>query len=494
VSGYGRGAGAHHLAPTFTCPLTAMTNPRRILTLVLALLLLGATGAGSATAATKLTIRGAGYGHGIGMSQYGAYGMAREGWTYSRILAHYYSGTQLGVTDPNRPVRVLLRSAPTVAFSGASNIGGRSSDPAKTYSVRAAGGGAFALIHSGRRLASLPASLRISGPAGLSTGGRSYRGVLELRPGSAGVNVINVVNLEQYVRGVVAWESPSSWPAEALKAQAVAARTYAITTSKGGDGWDQYADTRSQVYGGISAETPSTDAAVGATSGHVVTYRGAPVTTYFFSTSGGRTEDVENVWPGASRSPWLRSVEDPFDTASPRHRWTPVRMTLPAVQKQLGGLVKGRLRGIQVVSRGRSPRIIAADIVGSGGRTRVSGATLRLKLKLYDTWAFFTTVSSRRTRPPEPTPAVPSPPPGTSAGGVAARAAADDDAIAGLAGRLSPGRRGQRVALERREDGRWTRVETIRLAAGGAYRAGVSESGRYRVRAGQAVGPTVHIP
>ena len=429
------------------------------------------------------------------MSQYGAYGMAREGWTYSRILAHYYSGTQLGTTDPNRPVRVLLRSAPTVAFSGASNIGGRSADPDVTYAVRAAGGN-LTVTRGGRRVASLPAPLRVSGPGGLSTGGRSYRGVLELRTGSAGINVINVVNLEQYVRGVVAWESPSSWPAEALKAQAVAARTYAITTSKGGDGWDQYADTRSQVYGGISAETPSTDAAVGATSGHVVTYRGAPVVTYFFSTSGGRTEDVENVWAGASRSPWLRSVEDPYDSASPRHRWKPVRMTLTHAQRKLSGLVKGRLRGIEVVDRGRSPRIVAADIVGSRGVTRVSGATLRLRFGLYDTWAFFTTVSSRRAKPPVDKPKAPSVPslgPGTSAGGVAARASAKRF-VAGIAGRIQPGRRGQRVALERREDVRWQRVRSVRLGARGGYRAGVSEPGDYRVRAGSVVGPLVTIP
>src|SRR4029453_7120150 len=94
--------------------------------------------------------------------------------------------------------------------------------------------------------------------------------------------------------GVVARESPSSWPLEALKAQAVTARTYAITTSKAGTGFDQYADTRSQVYGGVAAESIATNAAVAATGGQVVTYDGAPVVTYFFSTSGGRTENVEN--------------------------------------------------------------------------------------------------------------------------------------------------------------------------------------------------------
>ena len=123
--------------------------------------------------------------------------------------------------------------------------------------------------------------------------------------------------------GVVSRESPASWPIEALKAQAVAARTYAITTTKGGNGFDHYPDTRSQVYGGVAAETASTDRAVAETRGQVVTYDGEPVITYFFSTSGGRTENVENSLGGAPQ-PWLRSVEDPYDDVSPRHRWGPI--------------------------------------------------------------------------------------------------------------------------------------------------------------------------
>ena len=93
-------------------------------------------------------------------------------------------------------------------------------------------------------------------------------------------------------------ESPASWPIEALKAQAVAARTYALTTSKGGAGFDHYPDTRSQVYGGVGAEVASTNAATQQTAGQLVTYQGTPVATYFFSTSGGRTEDVENTTLG----------------------------------------------------------------------------------------------------------------------------------------------------------------------------------------------------
>ena len=127
--------------------------------------------------------------------------------------------------------------------------------------------------------------------------------------------------LDDYLQGVVPAESPASWPAEALKAQAIAARTYAITTAKSAD-FDHYADTRSQVYKGVGIETASTNAAVAATRGQIVTYNGQPVVTYFFSTSGGKTEDVENTTLGNEPKPWLKSVEDEFDSVSPRHRWT----------------------------------------------------------------------------------------------------------------------------------------------------------------------------
>src|SRR5204863_250949 len=116
--------------------------------------------------------------------------------------------------------------------------------------------------------------------------GGTYRGVVDLTAVPGGVQVVNELGLEDYVRGVVSAESPASWPIQALKAQAVAARGYAVTTSHGG-GFDQYADTRSQVYRGVAAETTRTDAAGRETRGEVVTYRGRAVTTYFFSTAGG---------------------------------------------------------------------------------------------------------------------------------------------------------------------------------------------------------------
>jgi SpoIID/LytB domain protein len=193
--------------------------------------------------------------------------------------------------------------------------------------------------------------------------------------------------LETYVRGVVAAEMPSSWPAAALEAQAVACRTYALTAHAGGSRFDVYADTRSQVYRGPAAYTPATDAAVAATAGQIVTYEGSPAITYFFASSGGRTENVENGFPGAAREPWLRGVRDAYERG-PLHTWT-VSLSFSKAESLLHGLVRGSFEAIEVTRRGYSPRVVSAYIVGSGGRTLVGGAELAARLGLYSTWAYF---------------------------------------------------------------------------------------------------------
>jgi stage II sporulation protein D len=358
----------------------------------------------TAEAAKRFTIRGAGFGHGVGMSQYGAMGYASHGWDYKRILAHYYSDTGLGVLKEPRDVRVLVQSTSgSASFSGASRAGGRTVSPAKTYYVRGRAGGLVQLRSArGRTLVTVPAPLRVTGP-GLLTLRRAgtYRGALEFRPGTfGGVNAINALPVDDYIKGVIPLESPASWPIEALKAQAVAARTYALTTSKAGAGFEHYPDTRSQVYGGAGAEQPSTNLAADATAGQLVTYEGTPVPTYFFSTSGGRTEDVENTTLGTEPKPWLKSVEDEYDSVSPKHRWGPIRMNYRSAGSKLSGLVQGRFKGIKVIRRGSSPRVVEADVVGSRGRTRVNGATLRARFGLNDTWAFYSSIKTRRAPTP----------------------------------------------------------------------------------------------
>jgi stage II sporulation protein D len=465
--------------------------------------LLALLAAAPADAANRFTIRGAGFGHGVGMSQYGAMGYASHGWTYDRILAHYYTGTALSRLDAPRDVRVLVASpSGTASFSGATRGAGRSLSAAKTYRVRARAGGQLELLSpAGRSLATVGAPLRVTGPSPLRVPGvGTYRDALEFRPGTfGGVNVINAVDADDYIKGVVALESPASWPLEALKAQAVAARTYALTTSKGGTGWDHYTDTRSQVYGGVGAEQASTNAAVEATAGQLVTYQGEPVATYFFSTSGGRTEDVENTSLGDTPLPWLKSVKDEYDSVSPRHRWGPIRMSRASAGARLSGLVKGRFRGIKVLRRGRSPRIVTADIVGTGGRTRVDGATIRARLGLYDTWARFTSIRTDTAPPPEEPAGPPTPEPdpvdgNPETGGISPGAVtAGVRATAGLSGSVLPARRGATVTVQRRAGGRWATIGTARVGKGGRYHAGVSAAGTYRVRYRGDTGPAVRI-
>jgi stage II sporulation protein D len=452
----------------------------------------------SAEAAKRFTIRGAGFGHGVGMSQYGAMGYASNGWDYRRILAHYYTGTELGVLNEPRDVRVLLQSTSgSASFSGASQAGGRRLSPAKTYYVRGRAGGQVQLRSArGRSLLTVPAPLRVTGPGLLTLRGRAgngrtdgtYRGALEFRGGTfGGVNAINALPVDEYVKGVIPLESPASWPIEALKAQAVAARTYALTTSKAGDGFEHYPDTRSQVYGGAGAEQASTNLAADATAGQLVTYDGTPVPTYFFSTSGGRTEDVENTTLGTEPKAWLKSVEDEYDHVSPKHRWGPIRMTYASAGARLNGLVKGRFKGIKVVRRGSSPRVVEADVLGSRGKTRVNGATLRARFGLNDTWAYYSSIKTRRT----PKPPAEEPPPPT--GGVPVPVVARVPDVAGLAGHVVPARKGERITVQRRTGGRWVAVGSAVVGAGGRYRTGVPASGLYRIRHRGVSGPGVLI-
>ncbi len=280
----------------------------RSATLAATLLVMLAFAAGSARAST-LVIEGAGNGHGVGMSQDGALGLARHGWSYQAILAHYYTATTLGRAPAKSVIRVLV-----------------------------------------------------------------------------GSRVVRVA-LERYVRGVVAAEMPSGWPLAALQAQAVASRTYALTSHAGGSRFDVYSDTRSQVYLGVAAETSASNAAVASTAGQIVLYGGHPATTYFSASSGGMTENIENSFIGAQPQPWLVGVPDPYDSG-PAARWK-VTISFTSLAAHLRGLYMGSLLGIEVSKRGVSPRIVSARVLGSLGSTSVTGPELASRLGLGSTWLYF---------------------------------------------------------------------------------------------------------
>jgi stage II sporulation protein D len=250
--------------------------------------------------------------------------------------------------------------------------------------IRRAGGRVVKRSSAPLRVSSSRGYVRVGGTAmnGVTSG--RYRGSLMLY-GDSGVTAVNHLDLDKYLYGVVPVEMPASWHPEALKAQAVAARTYGLASDRGGAVFDVYPTTASQVYNGMDAEVASTNAAVRATRDHVVTYEGEIITTYFFSTSGGRTENVENIF-GGSAVPYLRGVKDPYDNISPRHRWRLGPYSRRTLSAKLGGLCNGLYRRLKVRKRGFSPRIVSADVVCSGGSTRTSGPTLRTTLGLYDSW------------------------------------------------------------------------------------------------------------
>jgi len=359
-------------------------------TRLLTLLLFGLL-ASPASASVSWVVEGHGFGHGVGMSQYGAYGYAKHGKGYRFILGHYYSGTRLGQLAAPRTVRVLLEISPEdVGFSGATSACGRALDPDLGYEAHRVGTSVKRRSAAGRPLAACGRRLRAAGDGTIGISGTLYRGALEVVPTASdagSLNAINAVAVEQYVKGVIANESPPSWPQPALRAQAVAARSFALTAGVGGNGFDLYNDTRSQVYGGLQSETASTNAAAKATKGQVLTYGGEIAETYFSACSGGHTESVQNVFFGPA-VPYLVGVPDPYDYYCPLHDWT-LRFSGPEISDRLGAYLEGHLEKVVVTERGASPRIVWARLYGSGGVTTVRGDELAAALGAYDRWMSF---------------------------------------------------------------------------------------------------------
>lgn len=505
--------------------MTAVTRMRLALAAIglLSGALLVAAPAGAATSGAGLYVTGAGFGHGIGMSQYGAAGYAQHGATYQQILRDYYSQTTLGHVRPNRLVTVLLKAKGAAAFSGATTIKG---SPKKLkvgtrYSVLVVGR-RLRIIARGRTVGTFIAPLQVSGPGPLKLiGQRSYRGAFVFRPSIAGSGVmtVNALGLDDYVRGVVAAEMPSSWPQQALDAQAVAARTYAITVGAIGADFDVYDDTRSQMYEGVTAETPATNTAVAATSGQVVDYDGVPAVTYFFASSGGQTESVHNVWTGVAPEAWLVGKQDPYDDSynNPYYRWN-MSFKLSSADAKLGKLVHGTLKGINVLQRGVSPRVVQAQVIGSKGTTTVSGARLEANLGTPSTWMSFTTLSASGVQttgssaPPtqtqtqttttstDTTATTAGPPP--PSGGIAPASTGQSALVRGhvanmggyaVTGTIYPPDPGAGVTVQYRTGRSWFVAGSGIVAADGSYSVPVSGPGVYRVLYGGIVGPKITV-
>jgi stage II sporulation protein D len=456
--------------------LVGVSSMRRTLLLVSVLLLVAGSAAHARTSAraqpvpagaATFLVTGHGWGHGVGLSQYGAYGYAQKGADFEKIVLHYFAGTELGAAPVSR-VRVLLTSGAdsldigsTADFKVRDGSGVVHTVTAGKYTLKPA----LKLVVDGQIAArALPGPLLFQpGAAALGLKHR-YRGSIQIDVSAGKLRAINMVGLEQYLYGVVPSEMPFTWLPEALKAQAVVARSYALATRKTG-AFDLYPDTRSQVYLGIEHEKPSTNAAVNATAGQVVLYEGEVAKTFFFSTSGGRTASAEDVW--GEPVPYLVSVADPYDSISPHHDWGPLVFTGTKLAKVLK--MKGRVVDLQP-ELNSSGRIKVLNVVGTKNTLVVQGTDLRRLLGLQSTW--FSVGVLSLTAPPQPV-------------------------VFGGRGKLTGVARGlTQTVLQQLQGDSWTAVATVAADKDGVVTALVKPitTTRYRLTSGKVSGASVRVP
>ncbi|MEY4758989.1 MAG: hypothetical protein RLZZ268_487 [Cyanobacteriota bacterium] len=230
---------------------------------------------------------------------------------------------------------------------------------------------------------------------------RGYRGRLQLLVGGTAVQAINHVPLEAYLPSVVGSEMPASWPQAALRAQAVAARTYALRQRKPAAPFDVSATVSSQVYKGVDAETPSTRQAVASTRGQVLIYGSSLANAVFHSSAGGSTENSGDLW--SQQLPYLVSVPD-FDQHSPVHAWEQ-RLEPEQLQKAFGEI--GGAQRIEVLATTGSGRVRQARVIGPRGTLVLTGAQLRSRLGLKSTLVRFEVVAPELASLPPSLPALP---------------------------------------------------------------------------------------
>jgi len=316
---------------------------------------------------------GHGWGHGVGLGQWGARGMALAGQNYRFIDQHFYTSTTWASLDTgNTPIHVAVlwgTATYRVVPSGPAQlvVGSRVTNiaPGQTVSF-APSGGVQKLVPT-----SAGTRMTVYGPAGRYHG---YRGTIVAQPSGGLLYIINVLPIEDYLRGL--GEVPSSWPIEAIKAQIVAARCYALTHMGSTALYDVDDTTRFQVYRGIDSESGSQNAAVDQTAGQVLMYGGRVIEAFYSASDGGHTANVSDVFGGSlSTYPYLRGVVDPWDIVAPRHTWYTGVYTYAALEPVFfsGADVAayGHLKGFDLRDRDASNRLNTVGMIGSRGIKRV---------------------------------------------------------------------------------------------------------------------------
>ncbi len=361
------------------------------------------------------TIDGHGYGHGHGMSQYGAYGAALQGLSYTRITRFYYPGTSWAKARGN--VRVLIsadyssdlqvrpqrglrlrdmkdgevwtlptgngidRWRLTPASDGRTAVQFRDARGWHRWRVP---GGKQTLKSDGQFRAKRPLTLMVPSDSGVTP--RRYRGILRSvrpYPGATVRDTVNVLPMDAYVQGVVPYEMPASWHQQALRSQAVAARTYAAwQRAQNPRRYYQICDTTAcQVYGGAGAEQATSNEAVQATAQAILTSGGKPAFTQFSSSSGG--------WTSAGSMPYLPAKRDPYDgfAGNPVHSWT-VQVSASTLERSHPEI--GKLVALHVTKRdghGRwRGRVLQIRLEGTSGTAYLTGDDFRWQYGLWSSW------------------------------------------------------------------------------------------------------------
>jgi SpoIID/LytB domain protein len=381
------------------------------------LVLAGLTHASAAPAAptltvpnqATLTVDGRGFGHGRGLSQYGAEGAARQGLSAGKILRFYYPHTAVGTfrgtvrvlisSDTDQNTTVVNRrglkvhdlttratfAVPTTGRIGKATRWRLSSKPGRPAKVSYLTDS----WHVWRRL-TLDGEFRAPGPIRLVLpgGATAYRGVLQSRTSTRGGSAphritVNKVSMDDYVRGVVPREAITSWHQAALRAQAVAARSYAAYKMQTplSSQYELCDTTACQVYGGAGAEVASTNLATARTAGQIRTYAGKPALTEFSSSNGGYTV--------GSSLPYQVAQRDPYDgwSGNPNRRWS-TTVTSAEIEKQWPTL--GNLTSITIDQRDGfgewNGRVLSMTLHGSSHDVTLSGTDFRIGLGLRSTW------------------------------------------------------------------------------------------------------------
>lgn len=394
---------------------------RAAVAVTLATVVAGGLGAGVPAAAVStdqsywvpvdktITVHGHGYGHGHGMSQYGAQGAALQGLGYKEIVGFYYPGTDWAKMRGRVRVLITADTSDDVVVESAPGLTVRDLGDGSTHELPARadvsrwrlevrGGetvvehytdrwrrfrvdGQPALTGEGEFFANGPISLVL--PSGSTT---AYRGILRAAapsPDATARDTVNIVSMDQYVMGVVPAEMPASWHPEAVKAQAVAARTYATwSRNQNMRRYYQICDTTScQVYGGVDNEDRRSNRAVRATRREILTYDGKPAFTQFSASSGG--------WTSAGSVPYLRAQEDPYDgwDGNSVHSWSTV-VDAGVLERSHPSI--GSLRRIWVTSRDGNGewqgRVTSLVLDGTDGNVTISGDSFRWAFGLRSSW------------------------------------------------------------------------------------------------------------